>query len=436
MASRFFSFFALFFGLGFASPLLITLANREDLTFSPLWFSIVSLLLVLALSAVSSFLAVKTPFARPLAIASLACAFVFALQGNFIHDLFYYGDFNGGLPDWREYGWKFWAEWFGFLLAFPLFYWLLNRLKQIPVWLALVPVLSSVLLITPVLFNQEANVALGLSDEVKPDVFEFSSTLNLVHLLPDGFQGDIAREVLDDHPELSARLEGFTLYRDHLGMYQGTAPSVSTIFTGRPFDFKAGNSVERTIDEMNLYAYPVSLQENGFRLDYVTLSTAHCVEGAASCITRPFNDMKPRGYFRHKNQHYSYAARQLADLTLFRHLPMYLKEQIYNDGNWFFADTTLDGSSPWPDPVLREWIDNMVVAGPQPRYKWYHYIGTHIPPRWDAECVFNRELERTRTQYYDQSLCVLTGIARFAEKLREHGIFDKTAIIISWRPRC
>ena len=431
MASRFASFFALYFGLGFASPLLITLANKEDLAFSPLWFSIASLSLVLALSAASSFLAAKTPIARPLGIASLTCAFVFALQGNFVHDLFYYGDFNGSLTNWREYGWKFWTEWLGFLFAFPLFYWLLSRLKQIPVWLALVPVLSSVLLIAPVLLKQKVNIALGLSDEVKLDVLEFSSTLNLVHLLPDGFQGDIAREVLDDHPELSARLEGFTLYRDHLGMYQGTAPSVPTIFTGRPFDFEAGYSAERTIDEMNLYAYPVSLQENGFRLDYVTLSTSHCVEGAASCITRPFNDLKARGYFRHTDEHYSYAARQLADLTLFRHLPMYLKEKIYNDGNWFFADTTLDGSSPWPDPVLREWIDNMVVAGPQPRYKWYHYIGAHIPPRWDAECVFNRELERTRKQYYDQSLCVLTGIARFAEKLRELGIYDRTAIIIS-----
>ena len=431
MASRFVSFFALYFGLGFASPLLITLANKEDLAFSPLWFSIASLLLVLALSAVSSFLAVRTPFARSLAIASLACAFVFALQGNFVHDLFYYGEFNGSPANWREYGWKFWAEWFGFLFAFPMFYWLLHRLKQIPVWLALVPVLSSVLLIAPVLFNQKANVTLGFSDEVKPDLFEFSSTLNLVHLLPDGFQGDIAREVLEDHPELSARLEGFVLYHEHLGMYQGTLPSVPTILTGRPFDFKAGYSVERTIDENNLYAYPARLQENGFRLDYVTLSTDNCVEGAASCITRPFNDLKARGYFRHRNEHYSYAARQLADLTLFRHLPMYLKEKIYNEGNWFFADTTLDGSSPWPDPVLREWIDNMVVAGPQPRYKWYHYIGMHTPPRWDAECVFNRELERTRKQYYDQSLCLLTGIARLAEKLREHGIFDKTAIIIS-----
>ena len=431
MASRFVSFFALYFGLGFASPLLITLANREDLAFSPLWFSIASLLLILALSAVSSFLAFKTPFARSISVASLACAFVFALQGNFIHDLFYYGDFNGSLTDWREYGWKFWAEWFSFLFAFPLFYWLLSRLKQIPVWLALLPVLSSVLLIAPVLFNQKANVAIGLSDEVKADVFEFSSTLNLIHLLPDGFQGDIAREVLEDYPELSARLEGFTLYRDHLGMYQGTAPSVPAIFTGRPFDFEAGYSVERTIDEMQLYAYPARLQENGFRLDYVSLSSAYCLEGAASCIIRSFNDLKSRGYFRYKDEHYSYAARQLADLTLFRHLPMFLKEKIYNKGDWFFADTTLDGSSPWPDPVLREWIDNMVVAGPQPRYKWYHYIGTHIPAHWDADCIFNRELERTRKQYYDQSVCVLTGIARFAEKLRELGIFDETAIIIS-----
>lgn len=432
MIGRFLSFFALYFGLGFASPLLITLANKEDFAFNTYWFSFTSLLLILALSAISYFLSAKTPFARVIAIASLACAFVFTIQGNIVHDLFYYGDFNGSHTDWRQFGWKFWAEWVGFLLAFPLFYWLLSKFRQVPVWLTLIPVMSSILLVAPVLLNQQENAAFGLSDdEVNPDVFEFSSDLNLVHLLPDGFQGDIAREVLEDHPEIAARLEGFTLYRDHLGMYQGTAPSVPAIFTGQPFDFEAGYSVQRTMDEMKLYAYPARLQENGFRLDYVTLSSAHCVEGAASCVTRPFNDLKPRGYLRYKNEHFSYAVRQLTDLTLFRHLPMYLKEQIYNNGDWFLADTTLDGSSPWPDPVLREWIDNMVVAGSQPRFKWYHYIGAHIPPHWDANCVFNRELERTRQQYYDQSVCVLTGIARFADRLRELNIYDQTAIIIS-----
>ncbi len=432
MTSRFLSFFALYFGLGFASPLLVTLANKEDIAFNPLKFSIASLTLVLLVSTLSYFLSAKTRFTRVIATASLSCAFVFAIQGNIVHDIFYYGGFNGALTDWRQYGWVFWVEWIGFILAFPLFYWLLSRFRQIPVWVTLVPVISSILLITPILLNQQDNIAFGLSDDdVSSDVFEFSSELNLIHLLPDGLQGDIVREVLEDHPELATRLQGFTLYRNHLGMYQGTAPSVPAIFMGRPFDFEAGYDIQRTMDEMKRYAYPVRLLESGFRLDYVALSPAYCVEGAASCISRPFNDLKARGYFRHSDEHYSYAIRQLADLTLFRHLPMFLKERIYNNGDWFFADTTLDGSSPWPDPVLREWTDNMVVAGPQPRYKWYHYIGAHIPPHWDENCVFNRELERTRQQYYDQSACVLTGIAGFADKLRELGIFDQTAIIIS-----
>lgn len=432
MLSCFLCFFALYFGPGFASPLLITLANKEEFAFNPLWFSITALTLVLLLSAGSYAVCGRTKYCSVLATASLSCAFVLTLQGNIVHDLFYYGDFNGNLTDWRQYGWMFWTEWIGFLLAFPLFFWLLSRLRQIPLWLTLVPVLSSVLLVAPALLKQQDNGAFGLTvDDVSPDVFEFSSELNLVHLLPDGFQGDIAREVLDDHPEIAARLAGFTLYRDHLGMYQGTAPSVPAIFTGRAFDFEAGYSAPRIEDELKRYAYPARLQENGFRLDYVALSSVYCVEGAASCISRPFNDLKPRGYFRYKDEHYSYTTRQLVDLTLFRHVPMFLKERIYHNGDWFFADTTLDGSSPWPDPVLREWIDNMVVAGPQHRYKWYHYIGTHIPPHWNAACGFNRELDRTRAQYYDQSVCVLRGIARFADKLRELGIFDQTAIIIS-----
>ncbi len=432
MINRFLCFFALYFGLGFASPLLIMLANKEDIAFSPLRFSVVALVFVLALSTASYFLSLKSRHAGAIAIASLACAFVFAIQGNVIHDLFYYGNFDGSRVDWRHYGWKFWVELVGFLLAFPLFYWVFSLFKRIPVWLTLIPVISSLLLITPALFSQQDNGVLGLSDDdVSPEVYEFSSALNLVHLLPDGLQGDVARQVLEDHPDLAAKLKGFTLYRDHLGMYQGTAPSVPTIFMGRPYDFKAGHSWRRIMGDLKLYAYPARLLENGYRLDYVSLSSPYCLKGTSSCVLRPFNDMKPRGYYRHKDERYSYAIRQLFDLALFRHLPMFLKELVYNDGNWFLADTTVDGSSPWPDPVLREWIDNMQVSGPQPRYKWYHYIGAHIPPHWDAECKHHRDLERNRQQYYDQTVCVFSGITRFLDRLRELDIYDQTAIIIS-----
>jgi hypothetical protein len=432
MINRFLCFFALYFGVCFASPLLITLANNEDIAFTPLSLSVAALALVIILSAGSYLLAARSAYSGKIAALSLACAFVFAIQGNVIHDLFYYGDFNGSRVDWRHFGWKFWVEFFGYLLAFPLFYWILTRLRQIPAWLALVPVLSSVLLVAPALLDQGANVAMGLADDdVNPEVFEFSSSRNLIHLLPDGFQGDIVREVLEDHPDLAGRLDGFTLYSNHLGMYQGTAPSIPTIFMGRPFDFEAGHDWVRIMDELKVYSYPAHLLANGYRLDYVSLSSPYCIEGSASCIIRPFNDMKPRGYHRYKDERHSYAIRLLADLSLFRHLPMFFKEWIYNDGNWFFADTTLDGSSPWPDPVLREWVENMTVAGPEPRYKWYHYIGTHIPPHWDANCKYGRDLERNREQYYGQAVCVIKGIAAFADKLRELEIYDQSAIIIS-----
>ena len=49
MINRFLCFFALYFGLGFASPLLVMLANKEDIAFSPLGFSVVALVFVLAL---------------------------------------------------------------------------------------------------------------------------------------------------------------------------------------------------------------------------------------------------------------------------------------------------------------------------------------------------------------------------------------------------
>jgi hypothetical protein len=433
MLSRFFCFFSLYFGIGFASPLLVILANRDDIGFGPLAFSAVSLAIILALSFLSLYLSSKTSFARVLATAALACAFVLAIQGNVVHDLFYYGAFNGERVDWRQqYGWEFWAEWIGWLLAFPLFYWLLSRLPKLPALLAVVPVLSSLLLVVPALVNQKNPAPMGLvDDKVSTDVFDFSSKLNLVHLLPDGFQEDFARQVLDEHPELAAKLSGFTLFGNNVGMYQATAPAVPTMFTGRPFDLNDGYKPQRIVDKLERYAYPERLRAAGFRLDFLTISPMFCLPGASTCVVRPFNDLKPRGYFRYKDMRISYGLRLVADLTLFRHAPMFLKERIYNGGDWLFSNTTLDGSSPWPDPVLREWTEHMVVDGDQPRYKWYHYIGTHIPPHWDGNCVFHHDLERTRKQYHDQALCILKGIARFADRLRQLGIYDKTAIVIT-----
>jgi hypothetical protein len=141
--------------------------------------------------------------------------------------------------------------------------------------------------------------------------------------------------------------------------------------------------------------------------------------------------MKSRGYHRHRVQDALYSLRLIADLALFRLAPMFLKEKIHDDGQWFFADTTLDGSSPWPDPVIREWTEKFHIVNDRPVYKWYHYIGTHIPARWDADCRFLPEVGEERADYLAQATCVLNGIASLMDRLREAGIYDQSAVLIT-----
>ena len=121
----------------------------------------------------------------------------------------------------------------------------------------------------------------------------------------------------------------------------------------------------------------------------------------------------------------------LADMTLFRLSPMFLKEKIYDRGYWLLSDISIGDDAPVPDPVLREWTDKMVLTDERPVYKWYHYVGTHVPPHWNRDCRLVRGLKPEPENYVAQARCILSGIADFIDRLKAEGIYDQTAIIIT-----
>ncbi len=429
-----FSHFSFWFGLLFATPLFIAFHNREDIVFS---------IAVLAGGAGFACIAMTLISRKAFSLGGqridkwatrflLSAAIMLAIQGNVIHDLFYYGAFNGERVDFRAYGWMFWVEWLGWLAAFPLLLWLLARLPRLPTWLPALPVLSFIMLLSPVILQPaDERSATASVSEIDDSVFAFSSVRNLIHLLPDGFQSDVVKQVFEEHPELATKFEGFTLFTDHVGMHHGTAPALYTILTGKPFELDKGFSYERVTPDIQANSYQNELAARGYQVDYVPISGFICIEDAVSCHVRPFNDMKSRGYFRHRGEHAFYSVRLILDLALFRLTPMFLKEKIYNQGHWFFADTTLDGSSPWPDPVIREWTENLHVINDRPVYKWYHYVGTHIPAKWDAACTLLPDVGEDREHYLAQTYCILIGVAGLLDRLKEAGIYDQTAILIS-----
>lgn len=422
------------FGLVFATPVFIAVNNSEDILLSTGqlvgWAALSWILLSLLGWKIAT--VANTRLQWWLNRILLSIALVLTIQSNVIHDLFYYGAFNGEKVDFRTYGWRFWVEWWGYLLAFPVILLILTRLSRLSAWLPALPLVSFSLLLVPALLSSEPHLStLQTETDIEPSVFAFSSSKNLIHLLPDGFQGDVVREVLQQNPDLAAKFAGFTLYTDHLGLYQGTGPALYTLLTGEPYELEKGYSYKRIRPIIQAKAYQNQLARQDYQLDYVPISRYVCLKDANSCHTRGFTNMKAEGYFQYRNENAVYSARLIIDLTLFRLLPMFLKEKIYANGQWFLSGTNFNGFSPWLDPVIREWTKNMYVGGTRPVYKWYHFIGTHTPPHWDKDCHRQENLERNRENYKSQAYCVLAGIGALLDRLKQLEIFDQTAVIIS-----
>ncbi len=418
--------------LTLTTPLNLALLNPEDVSVNP----VLLLSILAALAFVTTLVIMAVIRLLPSRIRSWICALVLSLsaatavQAYAIHGLFDYGVFNGTPINWQKFGIWFWLESLLLIVFMAAVIWFIRPRPGVQQNLALLLIILA--LVQPVgnlgKMSQlsEAEVQ---SLDFDASVFGFSRNLNVIHLLPDGFQSDLAQEVLAADPELASRFEGFTLYSDHLGQFQGTAPSVPTMLTGRRFDLDAGYNYPAMKQDLEANSYQVKLVDRGFRMDFVPLSIAGCIKAADSCVPRPFNDLKARGYYMTRTGMSSFA--KLTDLTLFRHGPLSLKQFVYADGRWVNSSKSLDGASPYPDPVLHEWQQNMTVDLDQPVYKWYHYIGTHTPPQWDSQCEYDPTLERSRENYLSQARCVLEGMASFFDRLRAEDIYDRTIIVVS-----
>ncbi len=416
-----------------ATPMLVAAANPDDVRFPFPGLSLTLLALTGALAGATTLFSrsMGGRWHRRISVALLGLAMVVVVQGNVVHELFDYGELNGDPVDWRAYGWRFWLELWGFCLALPIVVATLLRLPRVPALLAWLPIASCAVLVVPEVLERSRSLRLAANEAIDDSVFEFSRQRNLIHLLPDGLQADVVKEVFEDAPALAAEFSGFTLFADQVGLYRSTAPTVPAIFNGRAFGIRDGHSVKKTIAAIRQHAYQNHLRSAGFRLDFVPTNKLFCTEGAASCVPRSINDLKARGYYSLGGASRWYSARLVADLTLFRHTPMFFKEKIYRDGRWLLSDVRADGSSPYPDPVIREWTRYMSVVDEPPRYKWYHYIGTHRPTQWDASCRPARGLKHTRENVKNQTYCLLSGIVEWLRKLRRLEIYDQTAIVIS-----
>ena len=213
--------------------------------------------------------------------------------------------------------------------------------------------------------------------------------------------------------------DGFTYYRNTVGGFSTTYPSVTLILSGEHYD----NSVpiKDFIKNTALNnSIPVVLKQNGFRTssseDSALIYRSHDV----------FDDIAPGS----SEMHIYYQdtqrddARFLAALTLFRHIPQPLK-MIF-----FSQPLDPDAGKMNPDMILYERFTTEVTGGsPNATFKLMHLRGAHIPYTLNENLEF-QQLPSNRSGYKATAKADLSITDALLTNLKNQGMYNNSLIFI------
>ncbi len=135
------------------------------------------------------------------------------------------------------------------------------------------------------------------------------------------------------------------------------------------------------------------------------------------------------------------SARQLLELSLFRHVPHAAKAFSIESPGKFYQPIWMDRTES-PAQVrrheasnsvafLEQFIDLMTATRDRPVYKLLHVGVPHRPIVVDRECRFIGVTAMSRQSYTEQSRCAIRLVAALLDRARALGIYDSSLIIVS-----
>ena len=284
-------------------------------------------------------------------------------------------------------------------------------------------------LIGAIELKHSAKVGNRQLQEVPTELYSFNDGPNVVHLILDGFQGNVFEQLIGAEPALADEFDGFVFFRDALTPSAVTYLSVPATLSGKAFD--NSTSITAYHDEAlggdNLYSY---LSGNDYEVDVASPVWWNLDRDYFSSYYRvpaPFASLQDT--IRN-------TAWYLLDISLFRQMPYPLKSKIYRNGAWLFSSEMAKHPEQRFEhfahsAFLRSLAQNASADRENPTYKLIHVITPHAPLVSTADCGYTgRELEITVDTFTDQSRCTVQTVLSVLARLKELGIYDDAVIII------
>ena len=271
-------------------------------------------------------------------------------------------------------------------------------------------------------------------------IYELSRGTNIIHLVLDGFQSGYFGEILEDERATFDRdFSGVVFFEDHLGAFPTTRASMPAMFTGVAYrnEMPFETYLERTNRDRSVFKI---LSQQGFDIRSISF---HPFDHPAPSILSggkvvAYSLPTPYGSYR---DYVDFSAAQLLDLSLFRQVPHGFKASVYNDQAWQ-VQRWLAARRP-PEHAARvarasshalfleEFGRRLSVGGSDPAYTFMHLAIPHPPIVVDETCHVRPAVALSVDSYRAQVRCSLLMVQRLFDRLRELGIYEESAIVLT-----
>jgi len=410
------------FTLCFFGPLNLFIGNILEipLLLSEIWFWFlgVSIIFAALLFVLQYIISLKLSWQRVNAVF-MGISILFWIQGNFLVWKYGSGVLDGQAINWslyHKYGIFDSIFWLVVFLVFCLKYRQISRWgKQLSTLILLIQSITLAINIFQMPEVQAEEKRLVIDGTYK---YSFSNEKNVIIFVLDTLQTDVFQEIIEEDAELKKSFDGFTYFRNALGGYPTTYPSIPLILTGQYYD----NSIplRQFVKETYLAnSLPKTFKENGFRVELYphVNSTIYMSEEIASNIklettkrTASLDNIK-----------------QLYKLALFRYTPHYLK-RYFSD-----IDIVIKNRNDFKEDDLT-FAKNMSSKAKNDSnenvFKFIHLKGAHAPYILD-ENLQKRDLGSGRNAYKTQAKAAIKITSIFLNKLKEIGVYDNSLIVIA-----
>lgn len=262
----------------------------------------------------------------------------------------------------------------------------------------------------------------------------FSTERNVVVLSFDSLQSDVVRRVLEERADLREALDGFSFFEDTASFAPNTHFSVLSTLTGlylptgedgallkdlwADFGERSIGSVLHTFGYVSdVYHVPCRMNPGGncFRNRDILRNTVSKGEGLDALEVSVLRVL-PRSISWEVMGHL------VSVKALFGGRASGFVEEVRRD-----QDALQFGLDLLSFRALYE----SVTLDETPAFKFYHYLWTHQPIRFDDACAYNVASVQTFDGARSETICLLTELGRLLDHLKQIGVYDQSFLVVT-----